>query len=685
MLNTFGRKPIVFLSLITVVLAIILTIALFATNKSSVVSNEAQTIETAKQNQASQVSPDLFTAYAQSVQNDASSEYRFMLDTAAQTYQIESQNWVQQNKLIIHDEANYGGFGYSVSMSGDGLWAIVGAPGKDNLQGAAYVFRQTATGWALHQKLLASDPTNGINFGQSVFLSTDGKTALVGASGENAAYVFIQMPDATWQQQQKLVAEDATNSDKFGEAVALDKFGNTALIGAYGKNNNQGAAYVFSRTNNNWGQQQKLTASDGASSHKFGWSVALSGNGDTALIGRMSNQTSGSAYVYTRSGSVWTEQQKLVPNPQVLYQYFGYSVALSGDGNTALITDWGGPNNSNKVAVSYIRNGTNWQQHGRLDINDSDNFTHYIFSLALSDNGDAALVGAPMYNNGDGATYVFRYVGTGWQRSQKLLPADLTSNGQFGQSVALNSAGTVGIIGSYRQNNNQGAAYVFSSTLTPLTTALYLSITPFNSITVGQAVTFTTTISPTDATGTVTFTIGSATATTNVVTSTATYITNTLAAGSYTITAQYGGDTNYTPSSSNSVSLTVETACNPLVVTAVVDDGTGNICGTLSHALSQPVATTPVTITFALSNGDNVISFTGALSPTLKTGVVLQGKTSCEAANVPIILLGNGNVGGLRLEGNNTLIGLSVQGFAARQIQTISSGNRLLCTIGRSS
>src|SRR5207253_3207086 len=121
--------------------------------------------------------------------------------------------------------------------------------------------------------------------------------------------------------------------------------GNTAIVGAYGDdvgaNMDQGSAYVFTRTAGVWTQRQQLTAIGGAADDIFGYSVALSSDGNTAIVGAMAddvgaNVDQGSAYVFTRTGGVWTQQQQLTATSGAAGDNFGVSVALSNDGNTAI-------------------------------------------------------------------------------------------------------------------------------------------------------------------------------------------------------------------------------------------------------------------------------------------------------------------------------------------------------------
>jgi hypothetical protein len=172
----------------------------------------------------------------------------------------------------------------------------VGAYRKNSSTGAAYVFTRSGTTWSQQATLTASDAATNDTFGSSVALSGD--TALVGAPGKNsstgAAYVFIRNGTA-WSQQANLTASDAATNDNFGASVALS--GDTALVGAFNKNGSIGAAYVFTRSGTAWSQQANLTASDAVGGDRFGFSVSLSA--DTALVGAFyKNSVTGAAYVF---------------------------------------------------------------------------------------------------------------------------------------------------------------------------------------------------------------------------------------------------------------------------------------------------------------------------------------------------------------------------------------------------
>jgi hypothetical protein len=136
---------------------------------------------------------------------------------------------------------------------------------------------------------------------------------------------------ASWTEQQKLVASDGAAGDHFGFSVALS--GDTALIGANQDDSRRGAAYVFVRSGTTWTEQQKLVASNRSENDGFGASVAISG--DTALVGASGDNSGaflgGSAHVFVRSGATWTEQQELVASDSSTGDAFGTTVSLSGD------------------------------------------------------------------------------------------------------------------------------------------------------------------------------------------------------------------------------------------------------------------------------------------------------------------------------------------------------------------
>ena len=239
----------------------------------------------------------------------------------------------------------------AAALSGDGNTVLIANHGLQ----AAWVFVRSGSTWTLQQQFTPSTGEQDIAFGAyNAALSDDGNTALVGAPWEaccGAAYVFVRS-GGTWTQQQRLTAPDTEPNDGFAYRVALAGDGQSALINAYLKDcpagRACGAAYLFVRSGNTWVQQQKLTATNVAFPWaEFGSAVTLSGDGKTALIGAAEHdcwggQYCGSAYVFVPTGGSWIQQQKLTGADTVAGDFFAYdSMAISGDGGTALVGAWG--------------------------------------------------------------------------------------------------------------------------------------------------------------------------------------------------------------------------------------------------------------------------------------------------------------------------------------------------------
>jgi hypothetical protein len=259
---------------------------------------------------------------------------------------------------------------------------------------------------------------------------------------------------------------------QFGASVALSADGNTALIGGSYDNRGIGAAWVFTRSGATWTQQgSKLTASDEIGEGSFGESVALSSDGNTALIGARSDHESvGAAWVFVRSGTTWSQQgSKLTATGEVGNGSFGWSVALSSDGNTALIS---GPYDNAAGAVwQFARSGSTWTQAGsKLTPSDPVAGSTFGGSVALSSDGSTALIGgATAFAETVGAAWVFTRSGaTFTQQGPRLTARDEVGNGRFGSSVALSSDGSTAFVGGPSDNQpnpccqGPGAAWVFT-------------------------------------------------------------------------------------------------------------------------------------------------------------------------------------------------------------------------------
>ena len=349
-------------------------------------------------------------------------EVRLVIDERDAQYPlIVDPTWTQQAELTAPDGTAGDGFGYSIAVSGN--TAVIGAPdrtiGANEFQGAVYVFVQSGTSWVEQQELTAFDGASGDLFGYSVSVSAD--TVVVGAPFkqlglniiQGSVYVFVRT-GTTWGGQQEILAADSEPFDFFGTCVSVSA--DTVVIGAAGKFSDQGAAYVFVRTVGAtvpWAQQQELTAFDGSGGDEFGASVSVSG--DTAVVGAQGkNGDQGVAYVFVRTGGTltgsWTAQEEVLALDQAAYDNFGRSVSVSG--STLLVgapAKTVGSNLGQGAAYVFTQSGVTWTQQQELTASDGASNDEFGSSVAL--NGTTAVIGAPEKAIGSeslqGAAYVF--------------------------------------------------------------------------------------------------------------------------------------------------------------------------------------------------------------------------------------------------------------------------------------
>jgi hypothetical protein len=292
-------------------------------------------------------------------------------------------------------------FGYAVAITGP--TALVAAYNKNSGAGAVYVFGRSDSRWSQQAKLTASDGAPGDLFGFSMAMS--GSSVLVGASGYpsniGAAYVFVRSSNGNWSQQAKLIATDGDPNEVFGDAVAIS--GNTAVVGAPINDSRAGAAYVFGRSSNGkWSQQAKLTASDRDPNDVFGASVAISGS--TAMVGALNeNSEAGAVYVFGRSESNWSQQAKLTASDGLPRDGFGVSVDMSG--STALIGAYN-KNSGAGVAYVFVGSDSNWSEQSKLAASDGAAGDQFGYDVAIS--GSTGVVGAYAKDRYTGAAYLYR-------------------------------------------------------------------------------------------------------------------------------------------------------------------------------------------------------------------------------------------------------------------------------------
>lgn len=365
------------------------------------------------------------------------------------------------------------GFGNALALSADGATLAVGAVGEDSGSqgvnptpdetssgtGAVYVYVRNGADWSLQAFIKAVAPRAGIGFGNALALSSDGNTLVVGASSEAAV------------------------------GPAANGMGNVLL-------GNAGAAYVFSRNAGSWSQQASLRSPNPGDADYFGFSVGISGDGNTVAVGARFEDSSttginsladeagantGAVFVFVKSGTSWAQQAYIKASNNNMAAFFGESLALSDNGNTLVVgapSEDGAGIGINSVANSgapnagaayvFERNGITWVQQAYLKASNTGADDNFGTSVSLSADGNTLAVGAPSEGTAaggvnvasdeaarsSGAVYVFVRSNSNWAQ-QAFVKASIPRSGNlFGHVVSLSADGTTLAVGAPLEGGN---------------------------------------------------------------------------------------------------------------------------------------------------------------------------------------------------------------------------------------
>ncbi|WOI22352.1 hypothetical protein [Nonlabens ulvanivorans] len=406
--------------------------------------------------------------------------------------------------------------------------------------------------------LKASNTGDNDKFGEMVSLSGDGNTLAVGAFSEDsnatgingnqadnsnsssgAVYIFNKT-GAIWTQQAYIKASNSEAIDFFSESgLSLSNDGNTLAVGAEGEDSNatgingnqtdnsisgSGAVYIFSRTGSVWTQQAYIKASNTGSGDLFGISLSLSNDGNTLAVGaenESSNATgingdqadnsisgSGAVYIFSRTGSVWTQQVYIKASNTGNADKFGNGVSLSLDGHTLAVgainedssaTGINGDQTDNASFNSgavyiFLRTGSIWTQQAYIKASNTGNFDGFGGSVDLSSDGSTLAIGAIREDsnatgvNGNetdnslgspGAAYIFVRTGTTWTQEAYIKASNTTANANFGNSISLSNDGSTLAVGASKEDTlssginstetlngqtDSGATYIYKRT-----------------------------------------------------------------------------------------------------------------------------------------------------------------------------------------------------------------------------
>jgi hypothetical protein len=331
-------------------------------------------------------------------------------------------------------------------------------------------------------KAVAADLNTDDEFGFSAHMSGPGDYIITGSYGavpsnQGAAYVHIYN-GTDWVQQAKLVPADANSNDFFAFDVASDYSGTRVIAGSHqwdGVGNNQGAAFVFTRSGSSWSEEAALTSSMGSAQDLFGYSVDMNGDGTRAVVsahqedpGSVTN--AGAAYVFERNTmtNAWTEIQMLTTSPPMPGDEFGYTVAIDQAGTTIVVgghqTDENGTD-AGSVYV-FVRDSMSglWSQQQQLFCSDCVANDHFGATADISWNGEYIVAASERKSSNTGAAYVFKRTAGVWSEIAKVVPNDPQVGDMFGRGATLDGDGTRLLIGAAQNTggpNAAGTAYLF--------------------------------------------------------------------------------------------------------------------------------------------------------------------------------------------------------------------------------
>lgn len=417
-------------------------------------------------------------------------------------YVRSGTTWTREAGLTALDRLASAQLGTSVSISANGDRIVAGAPYDDNRGygdiGAVYVFVRSGTSWTQEAKILSPDVANGNVFGYSVSVSDDGVWIVIGAAGndyagaESGLFYTYYRTGSTWNYEYTLVPADATAGDLVGASIAISGDGTRIAIGApFATRNGQsqiGAVWVYYKPTTAWVLESKIQPSDSAAGDNLGWGLGLNYNGTQLVVGATNHDSvmnAGSAYVFKRSGNTWTQVANLVSPSPASGAGFGRSAAITADGSKVLVGAIGhGAPTYNFSGAAYVfdmgyHTSTDWQ------VDEDPSFSSPL-SQSLTDT--ANLTSWPISGLALDTEYFIRcrhnstvYGSSEWsdpkpiktrqsylpiQEVQKLTEPVKAASAWYGLGHAITRDGLTLFIGSHGTNSagltDSGAVYVYT-------------------------------------------------------------------------------------------------------------------------------------------------------------------------------------------------------------------------------
>ncbi|MGA9855856.1 MAG: hypothetical protein WBR29_11335 [Gammaproteobacteria bacterium] len=413
------------------------------------------------------------------------------------------------------------GHGYisGIALSSDGQTAVVAAAAalvSGVRAGKVYIYHFANGNWTLSQEIDDPVPAALDEFGWAVAISGDGKSVLIGSiepvNGQyyaGKAYLYA-LNNGSWSQEYEFDDPAATGLDSFSSSsVALSGDGDTAVIGAYGTNASAGEAYVFQKMNGSWSLAASIPDPDATSTDEFGSSVAITTDGNSILVGSNAavggNNYAGKVYLFTLNNGAWVQEHEFDDPAATKSDFFGLgNVALSGDGQTAVIGAHGANSSDGEAYIFSKSNGTWMQVKAIADPDESTGFNDYFGStVAVSENGTTALIGSQAavgINSFAGKAYLYTLDNGQWTQTKEFDDPAASAGAGFGYTgVALAADGEALFIsaGATILNNivDAGEVYLYQS---PDDLSIALSPSPAT-VTAGQQLELNLSVNNTDA------------------------------------------------------------------------------------------------------------------------------------------------------------------------------------------
>ena len=340
-------------------------------------------------------------------------------------------------------------------------------------------------GWGASTTILSPNPVYNDQFSLlCVSMNSDGTKIIVGSKHEDtaaqnsgAAYIYTYS-GGSWDTGTIIKAGDRAASDYFGSSVSMNSDGTKVIVGAThedsysGSYTDAGSAYIFTYDGSSWDTGAKIMSSDSQANDFFGTSVAISGDGTKVIVGAWYKSSQvGAAYIFAYNGTSWSQEQKIEASDKQVSDYFGMNVSMSGDGTKVLVgahgEDAGGLSDAGAAYIFAYSSGS-WSQEAKLVASDAQAVDYFGKSVSINSDGTKVVVGADSEDTGAGnagAAYIFAYSSGSWSQEDKLMASDAQANDHFGIDVSMSSDGTKVIVGAPDEDtsaNLAGAAYIFA-------------------------------------------------------------------------------------------------------------------------------------------------------------------------------------------------------------------------------